>query len=55
MTMNDAEIIERSFRDPQAFGEIIDRHFDAVVGFCVRRTGNAYGEDIAVTVFRLAF
>jgi RNA polymerase sigma-70 factor (ECF subfamily) len=55
MTMNDAKCIDRSFREPEVFGTIFDRHFDAIAGFCVRRLGVARGEDIAGDVFRWAF
>lgn len=53
--MNDSTVIERSLREPEAFGEIFDRHFDAIVGFCVRRIGAVRGEDVAGDVFRWAF
>jgi RNA polymerase sigma-70 factor (ECF subfamily) len=55
MAMNDSEIIERSVREPEAFGTIFDRHFDTIAGFCVRRIGVIRGEDVAGDVFRLAF
>lgn len=55
MDMNDSKIIEQSIREPEAFGEIFDRHFDGIVGFCVRRIGVARGEDVAGDVFRWAF
>lgn len=55
MGMHDSEIIELSLREPEQFGTIFDRHFDAIVGFCVRRLGVARGEDVAGDVFRWAF
>jgi len=55
MTLNDAKLIDRSFREPEVFGEIFNRHFDVIAGFCVRRMGVARGEDIAGDVFRWAF
>jgi RNA polymerase sigma-70 factor (ECF subfamily) len=55
MAMNDSEIIERSVREPEAFGTIFDRHFDTIARFCVRRIGVIRGEDVAGDVFRLAF
>jgi RNA polymerase sigma factor (sigma-70 family) len=55
MTMSDAELINRSFREPEVFGEIFNRHFDVIAGFCVRRIGVVRGEDIAGDVFRWAF
>lgn len=53
--MHDAEIIRRSAVEPAAFGSIFDRHFDAIVAFCVRRAGRPAGEDVAGEVFRWAF
>jgi len=55
MAMNDSTVIERSVCEPEAFGEIFDRHFDAIAGFCVRRIGVVRGEDVAGDVFRWAF
>jgi RNA polymerase sigma factor (sigma-70 family) len=55
MTMNDAKLIDLSLRQPEVFGSIFDRHFDAIAGFCVRRVGVVRGEDIAGDVFRWAF
>jgi RNA polymerase sigma factor (sigma-70 family) len=55
MAMDDSEIIERSAHEPEAFGAIFDRHFDAIAGFCIRRIGIARGEDVAGDVFRWAF
>jgi RNA polymerase sigma factor (sigma-70 family) len=55
MAMSDSEIIRRSAGEPEAFGVIFDRHFEAVVGFCVRRIGVGRGEDVAGDVFRWAF
>ena len=53
--MNDSEVIQRSLREPNAFGEIFERHFDAIASFCVRRIGRDRGEDVAGDVFRWAF
>jgi RNA polymerase sigma-70 factor (ECF subfamily) len=55
MAMNDSTLIEQSICEPKAFGEIFDRHFDAIAGFCVRRIGAVRGEDVAGDVFRWAF
>lgn len=55
MTMNDAALIELSQVEPEAFGEIFDRHFTAIYRFCARRTGPGRGEDLAGDVFRWAF
>jgi RNA polymerase sigma factor (sigma-70 family) len=50
----DAEVIERSLRSPDAFGEVFDRHWDSVYRYCRSRAGDA-GEDLAAETFRLAF
>lgn len=50
--MNDSEVIQRSLGEPNAFGEIFERHFDAIASFCVRRIGRDHGEDVAGDVFR---
>ncbi len=51
----DAEVIQASLTDPHAFGQIFDRHVDAVHGFLVRRGGRDLAEDLAGEVFRVAF
>jgi len=50
----DAAVIEESLRTPEAFGELFDRHWDAVYRYCRSRAGEA-GEDVAAETFRLAF
>ena len=55
MPTNDSELIERSACQPDAFGAIFNRHFDAILGYCVRRVGRVRGEDVAGDVFRWAF
>jgi RNA polymerase sigma factor (sigma-70 family) len=55
MTMNDAELIERSWAAPDEFGAIFDRHFAAIYRFCARRVGVHRGEDLAGEVFRWSF
>lgn len=51
---SDAVLIERSLRDPQAFGALFDRHWAAIHAYCTSRAAAA-GEDIAAEVFRVAF
>jgi RNA polymerase sigma factor (sigma-70 family) len=55
MTMTDEEVIERSMSEPEVFGLLFDRHFDAITRFCVRRLGTVEGENLAGDVFRWAF
>ncbi|NNF63956.1 MAG: RNA polymerase sigma factor [Acidimicrobiia bacterium] len=52
---SDAEVIRRSFEDPNAFSEIFERHFDEIRRFAVSRAGRDDGPDIASQVFVTAF
>jgi RNA polymerase sigma-70 factor (ECF subfamily) len=53
-TASDAELVAASVRDPVAFTELFERHWDGLYRFCVNRAGSA-GEDIAAESFRCAF
>jgi RNA polymerase sigma-70 factor (ECF subfamily) len=53
--VDDAEAIRASYTHPEAFGEIFERHYRVVLGYSVRRTGVAVGEDIASRTFVIAF
>jgi len=55
MESTDGEIVGRSRTEPEAFGEIFDRHFKIVYRFCARRVGSSQSEDLAGDVFRKAF
>jgi RNA polymerase sigma-70 factor (ECF subfamily) len=37
---SDRELLERSRKDPEAFGALFERHFDAIFGYVYRRVGN---------------
>ncbi len=53
---SDAELLERSGRDPRAFGELFARHAGAVRAFCARRTGDlALADDLTSVAFLEAF
>lgn len=53
---DDAEVIAASLAgDPDAFGEIFDRYFQALRGYVVSRVGAADGPDLASQVFVTAF
>jgi RNA polymerase sigma factor (sigma-70 family) len=52
--LTDAALVTESVRDPDAFTEVFERHWDDVYRFCLSRAGSA-GEDIAAEVFRVAF
>jgi RNA polymerase sigma factor (sigma-70 family) len=51
---SDAELVNASLRDPDAFAELFARHWDGLFRFCLNRAGSA-GEDIAAEAFRVAF
>lgn len=50
----DGEIFARSVRDPEAFGEIFERHGAAVLAYARKRIGHA-GEEVAARTFLTAF
>jgi RNA polymerase sigma factor (sigma-70 family) len=52
---DDAAVILAARRDPAAFGEIFDRHFDAVHAFARRRVGADLADEIASETFVRAF
>lgn len=53
---SDADLLERSGRDPEAFGELFARHADAVRAYCARRTGDlALADDLTSVAFLEAF
>jgi RNA polymerase sigma-70 factor (ECF subfamily) len=46
------KLVERAKRDPRAFGEIYERHFDAIFGFVQHRIASvAEAEDLVAQVF----
>lgn len=51
----DSQVMRESAADPQAFGQIFDRHFDAIYGFLHRRVGGSLADELAGEVFRVAF
>jgi RNA polymerase sigma-70 factor (ECF subfamily) len=51
---SDAELVIASVRDPDAFTELFERHWESLYRFCLDRAG-AGGEDIAAEAFRVAF
>jgi RNA polymerase sigma factor (sigma-70 family) len=52
---SDADLIESSWADPEAFAGIFDRHFPAVYRFCVRRVDLSTAEELAGETFLRAF
>jgi RNA polymerase sigma-70 factor (ECF subfamily) len=53
---SDKELLARAREDPESFGTFYDRHVQAVLAFCVRRTGCAEtATDITAEVFAAAY
>lgn len=51
---SDAELVAASARNPDAFTELFERHWEALHRYCLSRAGPP-GEDIAAEAFRVAF
>jgi RNA polymerase sigma factor (sigma-70 family) len=51
----DATLVERSWREPERFADVFDRHYDAIHAFAARRLGAALAEDVASETFLVAF
>lgn len=52
---DDIDAISRSQVDPSAFGEVFERHFDAIYDYLGRRIGGGEAEDLASETFVRAF
>jgi RNA polymerase sigma factor (sigma-70 family) len=52
---SDAEVVETSLREPAAFEQIFDRHFDVIHRYIHRRVGPDLADDLAAETFALAF
>ena len=52
---SDAELITASLGQPEAFGEIFDRHAEPLLRFFVRRVGPSEASGLVGEVFRIAF
>jgi RNA polymerase sigma factor (sigma-70 family) len=52
---SDAEVVEISLREPAAFEQIFDRHFDVIHRYIHRRVGPDLADDLAAETFALAF
>ncbi|PPK65189.1 RNA polymerase sigma factor [Actinokineospora auranticolor] len=55
MTATDAEIIERSRREPESFAEIFDRHAPHIHRYLARRLGREAADDAVAETFLAAF
>jgi RNA polymerase sigma factor (sigma-70 family) len=54
-TVPDAVLITRSWRDPDLFAEIFDRHYAEIHGYAARRLGPSLADDVAAETFLIAF
>jgi RNA polymerase sigma-70 factor (ECF subfamily) len=53
---SDLELLQAAGRDGRAFAQFYDRHIDAVVAWCYRRTGDAeLAADLAMETFAAAY
>ena len=51
----DAEIVRRSWRDPDCFAALFDRHYTAIHAYASRRLGPGLADDVAAETFLIAF
>lgn len=51
----DGEAIAASVADPPRFGQVFDRHVDAIYGYLCRRVGRASAEELTSETFARAF
>lgn len=52
---DDAELIRGSLRRPERFGEVFERHFEAVRAYVARGVGSGPAEEITSETFLIAF
>jgi RNA polymerase sigma factor (sigma-70 family) len=52
---DDAVSIERSWREPDRFAEVFDRHYADIHGYVARRLGVGLADDLAAETFLVAF
>ncbi|MBE1591822.1 RNA polymerase sigma factor [Nonomuraea angiospora] len=55
VSLEDAELIQRSRRDPAAFAALFDRHAPALHRYVTRRLGNSLADDVVAETFFAAF
>lgn len=51
----DAEVIQRSWQEPESFGAIFDRYVTEIHSYVARRLGDDAADDIAAETFAVAF
>ena len=54
-TSADAVAIERSWREPDRFADVFDRHYADIHGYAARRLGVSLADDVAAETFLIAF
>jgi RNA polymerase sigma-70 factor (ECF subfamily) len=52
---DDAALIERSWREPERFAAVFDRHHAEIHGYVARRLGPSLADDVASETFLVAF
>lgn len=53
--VDDHDLIRRSAREPEAFGQIFDRHAATIHRYLARRVGRTLADDLAAETFLIAF
>src|ERR1700761_7446466 len=53
--LSDAELIERSWREPDCFAMVFDRHADEILRYAHARLGPDLAEDVTAETFLAAF
>ena len=51
----DAVLTERSWREPERFATVFDRHYLEIHGYASRRLGAGLADDVASETFLIAF
>lgn len=54
-TRTDAEVIRAAGTDPEAFGQIFDRHAPTIHRYLARRAGGSLADDLTAETFLIAF
>jgi RNA polymerase sigma factor (sigma-70 family) len=52
---DDAVLIERSWREPERFADVFDRHYAGIHGYVARRLGAGLADDLSAETFLVAF
>src|SRR5206468_3869291 len=55
LVMDDAAIIEQSWREPERFAEVFDRHAPYIHRYVARRLGHQVADDLVAETFLTAF